>query len=293
MLPALFFGSIYLGLWLVVRNFGPPVIRQIRRWVSRAADLFATLVDHRPAGAGFLRRQGSWRRWVPVAVILALGVGLSTIFLDLFIDIAERLEQETSVIDRIDRLVHQQTRLWMSADATLFFRFVTELANPFLLVAVVLVGGGWLWWRRYRVWSVYLVFTCAVGGLLNYALKLYFQRARPELAGVLKEATGYAFPSGHSMGSMVVYGAICWASVRILPSWRKDSTAIAFLCTLVLAIGLSRIYLGVHWFSDVVGGFAAGLGWVVTSTAGFEAWLQVRRGGTVTELLQTSDRGVE
>lgn len=288
MLPAVVFILLGLGTWLVVRNFGPPVLRLFFRVAAAISGWLGNQFDRHTRAGALVRREGSWRRWVPVVLILGVGLGLSMLSIDLFVDIAERLREDTSVVERIDAIVHQRTPMWTSADATLFFRFVTTLGDPPVLIGIVVVLAVWLWRSGHRVWATYLTITCGLGGLLNLLLKSLFERARPDVAQALRDATGYSFPSGHSMGSMVVYAAICWLSVRILPSWRKDSSAVAIAATLILAIGVSRIYLGVHWFSDVVGGFAAGLGWVATSTAGFEAWRQLRRGRTVTELLQTS-----
>ncbi len=95
---------------------------------------------------------------------------------------------------------------------------------------------------------------------MNFLFKVFFHRARPEIL-VLVHATGYSFPSGHSMVSVAFYGYLIYLSVILLQKpWKQLSSLL--LSMLIFFIGLSRIYLGVHYASDVVGGFLAGLAWL-------------------------------
>ena len=114
------------------------------------------------------------------------------------------------------------------------------------------------------------------GALLNEALKLYFARARPDIAEMLRQAQGYSFPSGHAMGSTVVFGALSYLAFRTATQWRWKAAAVALGATIVLAVSLSRVYLGVHWISDVVAGIAAGTLWVVISTMAYETMRRIR-----------------
>ncbi|HVR41558.1 MAG TPA: phosphatase PAP2 family protein, partial [Thermoanaerobaculia bacterium] len=93
----------------------------------------------------------------------------------------------------------------------------------------------------------------------------------PDLAQRLREAHGYSFPSGHAMGSTIVLGALAYLAFRVLVRWRWKSCALALGLTLILAISSSRIYLGVHWISDVGAGITAGLIWVISTTVAYEA----------------------
>lgn len=96
---------------------------------------------------------------------------------------------------------------------------------------------------------------------LNALLKLVQQRPRPEqgLVDVLAPSVGCSFPSGHSMGAVIVFGFIAIMVWVHVPGRASRATLTALLWLLVLAIGLSRVYLGVHWITDVLGGWAAGL----------------------------------
>lgn len=114
--------------------------------------------------------------------------------------------------------------------------------------------------------------ACSLGGaLLNVLLKEWFKRDRPDLAAALSDAPGYSFPSGHTMGSMVVIGAMVWVVLRLSHSRAVKTFSLAAGVSSILAISSSRIYLGVHWLTDVVAGLAAGLTWLVFAIVVWEA----------------------
>lgn len=127
--------------------------------------------------------------------------------------------------------------------------------------AMALVAAGvllWLIYRRLRVQAIF--FTLAVGGaaLLNPLLKQIFHRTRPDLWPQMTPEHDYSFPSGHAMGSLAVVGALV---VLAWPTrWRWGVTVGGSL--FVLGVGFSRLYLGVHFPSDVLAGWAAALVWV-------------------------------
>jgi membrane-associated phospholipid phosphatase len=101
---------------------------------------------------------------------------------------------------------------------------------------------------------------------LNYQLKEQFLRERPSFNAVY-EAAHYSFPSGHSMNSMAVYSFICYLLIRYLSNTNKQNkTLLISTITLIFLIGLSRIYLGVHYLTDVVAGFSAGFVWFIVLT---------------------------
>ncbi|MDT9755806.1 phosphatase PAP2 family protein [Heyndrickxia coagulans] len=142
---------------------------------------------------------------------------------------------------------------------------VTFLGSVKGAAAVTLFLSLVLWIKKYRTLSLYLAISVALGaGVFNTILKYIFKRQRPDIMRVVQE-TGYSFPSGHSMGSMILYGCLVLILFRIAKRrWVKFAGTL-FALLLVLAIGISRIYLGVHYPSDVAGGYAAGLVWVILS----------------------------
>lgn len=157
-----------------------------------------------------------------------------------------------------------------------------------VLEAVSFVGSPpWLWLmvaasvaytlRRRRVrLAVFLVATTLAGGLIDTAVKIAVDRDRPSLEAPVATAHGQSFPSGHAMSSTVAYGALLLVLLPALPA-RARRPAVAGAVVLVLAIGFSRLALGVHYISDVLGGYALGLAWLAASTAAFSVW-RVERG---------------
>jgi undecaprenyl-diphosphatase len=117
--------------------------------------------------------------------------------------------------------------------------------------------------------------TIAMAGVvpLNSGLKALFQRPRPlHDHGYIVEH-GWSFPSGHAFGAMVFYGMLAYVLLRLLPH-RWHRLVIAAAVAMVTLIGLSRIVLQVHYFSDVMAGYASGLVWLVLCIAGAESWRQ-------------------
>ena len=87
--------------------------------------------------------------------------------------------------------------------------------------------------------------------------------ARPDLAAAVRGAVGYSFPSGHAMTATIILGALGYLAARSAHTWRTKSAAFAALATLAVAIGISRLYLGVHWATDVIAGWLLGIAWTL------------------------------
>lgn len=156
--------------------------------------------------------------------------------------------------------------VWLHAHAqgaaTGVLRAVTQFGGALVLVAVTLVAVLALLWRGRRAHAV-LMATALVGGQgLNLALKAAIERPRPQLPDPLAGAAGFAFPSGHAMVSLTVYGTLAFLAASAATSRRRQGLILASAAVLVLAIGFSRVYLGVHYLSDVLGAFTAGLAWL-------------------------------
>lgn len=144
--------------------------------------------------------------------------------------------------------------------ATFFFKQLTQYLNPFVLALVITViaafGPG-------RHPALSLTLNTAAAFLLNEILKVIFTRERPTGLHLLTE-TGYSFPSGHSVLAMAFFGFIIWLiwqALRDRAAWKWFLTLI-FAC-IIFSIGFSRVYLGVHWLSDVIEGWAVGFIWLM------------------------------
>jgi len=112
--------------------------------------------------------------------------------------------------------------------------------------------------------------TVAGSALLNWLLKDFFQRPRPHFAHPLLVETSYSFPSGHAMESFVAYGMLAYFAVLALRTWEARVGVVCGAALLVVLIGFSRMYLGVHYFSDVIAGYAAGGVWLSALITGAE-----------------------
>ncbi len=113
---------------------------------------------------------------------------------------------------------------------------------------------------------------CLLGGVaLNELLKRLFERARPDAFQVV-EAAGYSFPSGHAMVSLCFYGMIAFLIARNIPLWRWRLVVMVSAALFILSIGISRIYLGVHYPSDVLAGYTAGTMWLAFSISLLMWW---------------------
>jgi undecaprenyl-diphosphatase len=148
--------------------------------------------------------------------------------------------------------------------------------TPVYLVVFAAVAG-WLLWRGQRRFAIFVVVTVAGSSLLNNAVKLAVHRARPVLPHPVAQAAGKSFPSGHAQSAIVAYAVLLLIFLPVLRGlWRRLAIVVSVL--MVLAIGFSRVALGVHYVSDVLAGYLLGAAWVAAMTAAFSAW-RVERGG--------------
>lgn len=140
-----------------------------------------------------------------------------------------------------------------------FFTFIgAGFPSIFLSVIVLFFLYKVLHHRRELILFLWAVIGSA---LLNEALKLIFHRARPTLHRIVN-ANGFSFPSGHSMAAFSLYGILAFLLWRHIPSSLGRGILIICSTVMIMAIGISRIYLGVHYPSDVIGGFLASGSWL-------------------------------
>ena len=132
-----------------------------------------------------------------------------------------------------------------------------------VLLALVL---GWLFYMGRRGAALWLVLAMVGGTLLNLGLKQIFAAPRPDLLPHLDIVHSYSFPSGHAAGNMMFFGLVAMLAAR------RSVTVAAGL--MIASIGVSRVWLGVHWPSDVTAGWIEGLGWLALC----RVWLPARGG---------------
>jgi undecaprenyl-diphosphatase len=143
--------------------------------------------------------------------------------------------------------------------------FFTTLGDFWALAPLVVLAVYGLLRRGRWIDAAGLVLAGGGAWLLNLLLKSIFERPRPDLFdGPLHLAT-YSFPSGHAMGSIAGYGMLAFVAIRLTSSWLLRIAIALTAALLVFAIGLSRIYFGVHYPTDVIGGYLAGSLWLTIS----------------------------
>jgi undecaprenyl-diphosphatase len=230
---------------------------------------------------------GSWRAWaafllgsarnrlVRVSAVLLLGLGVATFWLlvDLAADVASGETQQADL--DVTRWAQQLDSPLLMASAPILSAFGSELLVVLVLATTVVLARQQRWGA---ITTVLIVTLGAVG--LNSLLKLAFQRARPEAVSVAVLAQGYSFPSGHAMVAAAFYTLLAYLGWRLLRGWPRRAY-VGGLALLVLLIGWSRVYLGVHYLSDVVAGFLAGFLWAEAAIVG--AHLLGRQRGTPRE----------
>ena len=157
--------------------------------------------------------------------------------------------------------------LWLLANATEdsseFFFAVTQLGSLWIIGFGSLAVSAWLILRKR--WSALIILVTSVCGgiLLNLLLKYMFLRERPDFPNAFYSESGYSFPSDHAMLSVLFYGITAYLLIIATKKWKwKVSLAIGAF-TLILLIGFSRMALGVHYLTDVLGGWSAGLTWLI------------------------------
>jgi undecaprenyl-diphosphatase len=190
----------------------------------------------------------------------ALVVALASMFAEIMEAVIE--QDDLTVVDR-------PVLAWLAAhhgrELTQIQIGITNLGSA-LGLAVMLVAAAVAAAAKLRSWRPIIVAVVVAGGiqLLVYAIKVFISRPRPAVDGRLVDAAGFSFPSGHSASAIACLGAVAWIIAMMARSPGVRATAWIAAGFLTFAIGLSRAYLGVHYPSDIIGGWILGATWLIT-----------------------------
>lgn len=142
-------------------------------------------------------------------------------------------------------------------------RDLTALGDAAVLILLIAITGAFLLLERRRRTAAFVVIAAATGQGLSSLLKLYFERPRPVVVPHLTEVTTASFPSGHSTMSAVVFLTLGLLLMRITQRRRTKAFILTVALLLTGLVGFTRVYLGVHYPTDVLGGWIIGLTWAL------------------------------
>lgn len=254
----------------------PPTYTGPERRATPRRGTFRPLAD---ALYGTIRWIGRHVRgfYAAVGLFLAVGLGVALLALGLLALLAEWMA--AGAVDRWDVAallwVRQHEHPLLDALAIVGAGLGSSAA-----AWIVIFAGTFLLWRTRHRYSAYLLWVSLAGGVvLNRLLKALFDRPRPDLFDgdleLLRWTFSFprspSFPSGHALMAMVIFGTLAYLVARLEPTPRLRRLTFAAAALVILLVGLSRIYLGVHYPSDVLAGYLAGFVWATFAALGIEA----------------------
>lgn len=157
---------------------------------------------------------------------------------------------------------------------TTFMTFFTDLGSMKSIVWIMILVMTILYkFLGHRKELIFLAVVVIGSSQLNWILKIIFQRARPTFHRII-EANGYSFPSGHSMAAFSMYGALAFLVWKHVPTVIGRVITILLSALFIVVIGISRIYLGVHYPSDVIGGYLISACWLTSSIWFYQRYVE-------------------
>lgn len=213
-------------------------------------------------------------RWRP----LLAGLAVSAVAFAAFWELAG-VYADSSAVAAFDAKVSAAIQSFRTPPLTALMLVVTSLGSTAAVAVVTVVVVVLLWRRERRVEAIYAGTLVAVGGLLIAAFKNAFDRARPPVENALiTPPESFSFPSGHTMGSLCLAWVLGWV---LMTSDLRQRTKLALLvlcASYPVAVGTSRVYLGVHWPSDVLASWLLGVSVIAAATGIRVACGESRRG---------------
>lgn len=209
----------------------------------------------------FLSRFGSYQQRLPYVLMVAIALVIVIGGINLFVELTAQLKTET--LSNYDHEITEYIISYRNPVLTQYFKFVTEVGDVhgyLIVLGISILLSAFIFKKWKYIAQISLVLLLAT--LSNVMLKRFIDRARPGIEHLVVVKT-LSYPSGHAMGAMAFYGFLIYLVHRIKMNKFLKLGLYVFLVLLILSIGISRIYLGVHFPSDVAGGFIAGLIWVV------------------------------
>jgi undecaprenyl-diphosphatase len=224
-----------------------------------------------------LRKLGSHGRnfYAVVGIFLVVGAVIAVLGTLAFAELGDVVRQgRTQAFDTaVLRWIGERHTPFL----TTIMNEITPLGTGVVVLMIVGVTAAFLWRTEHKHSARLLLAATAGSILLNNVLKLYFDRPRPEVFEQLTHSASSSFPSGHAMSATVVYGTVGYLLARLQKSAWARTITLLFSITMIVAICFTRLYLGVHYPSDVLAGIVVGLAWSGFCMATLEASLALAR----------------
>jgi membrane-associated phospholipid phosphatase len=209
----------------------------------------------------FLRKHGSRNHpHFPFYLLIFFAFVIFVVGMNLFVELSEEVTEQA--MRRFDTQITDYVTSFRNPQLNKFFQFITDLGDVYAYMVATSIAAVFFFFKLRNKWFVFqLLGVLVLSALANIALKRAFNRARPTIEHMVV-VKSLSYPSGHAMSAMAFYGFLTYLIFQIkMPNWLRAVLSTVFIF-LIFSIGISRIYLGVHFPSDVAGGFIAGLIWV-------------------------------
>jgi undecaprenyl-diphosphatase len=247
------------------------LVELVYAWIEgiRSSPAVERFVQRHPGMTGFIGRRFSPD--VYLGLHLTVGLFASILFIWIFGSITEEvLEYDTLVT--VDHWITEHVSSIRSPPADRAMIVVTQFGGRSVLpLGTMVTAGLFLAMRRYILAAGFFIAN-AGGYLLVVILKMTIQRERPFAEYTHLEVAGFSYPSGHAMMAVIFYGMLAYFLTRTVQSRRLRIFIVCIAALVITMIGFSRIYLGVHYISDVAAGFAGGLFWLSVCITGLEIY---------------------
>lgn len=193
-----------------------------------------------------LSRQNSKLIQAFIAIILFFSLGLV-------------IKYWPDTVIAFDQTIQESVRGQLPNLSTRFFKLITVIGNTVSQIAIAIMSVTFCYLKKWYPQARFIAVNAIISGICILSLKLIFQRVRPTLPHLVFTG-GYSFPSGHSMGTFMIFGSIIILLQYYMPNSIWKLLCQGILGLLIFLIGLSRIYLGVHFPTDVLAGFILAYG---------------------------------
>ncbi|MBU0961111.1 MAG: LssY C-terminal domain-containing protein [Proteobacteria bacterium] len=272
----IFGGFLYFLKWLILSkgklfwNIFISICQSLKEGLTKNEHVLLWMQRH-PRGISFL--QARFDRTLFSGLTLSIMTLAFIYVLILFAGIMEDLITSDPIIAADTRIASLFVVL-RTDFLTTVFSWITLLGKSqvilvFIFISIALL---WLWQKKNYIFPLFL----AVSGseAFTYLGKVAFHRPRPELSVYAEHS--FSFPSGHATIAVAFYGFVCYLLMRFSQSWQRKVNLFFATILLILSIGFSRIYLGVHYISDVWSGFLVGAMWLLIAVS-FSEWFRMKR----------------